>query len=52
MVGRRVALIIAMDQYKSLPKLAAPTRDANTLKEVLENKDIGRYDVKVISNKE
>jgi hypothetical protein len=52
MVGRRVALIIAMDQYKSLPKLAAPTRDANTLKEVLENKDIGRYDVKVISNKD
>jgi hypothetical protein len=52
MAGRRLALIIATSQYSdfTLTKLIAPENDANGLKMVLENPDIGNFKVKVLLN--
>ena len=52
MAGRRLALIIGTSTYSddTLKKLNAPEQDANGLKKVLENPDIGNFIVKKLIN--
>jgi uncharacterized protein YjbI with pentapeptide repeats len=50
MVGRRLALIIATSKYldPTLKQLTAPAQDAKALAEVLENDNIGNFEVRIL----
>ena len=51
-MGRRLALIIANDTFDNdgLRRLAAPADDAEELRRVLDDRQIGRFDVTVLRN--
>ncbi len=52
MTGKRRALIVATGEYKDrrLAALEGPSRDAEALRAVLVNKEIGGFDVRVALN--
>src|SRR5690349_14149564 len=52
MAGVRKALIVATDQYTDpkLTQLNAPAEDARALAEVLQNPDVGAYEVQTVLN--
>lgn len=52
MAGTRTALLIATDTYtdSTFRQLSAPTRDATALAEVLSDKEIGGFQVRVLPN--
>jgi len=52
MTGKRAAMLIAIDQFENLPKLSAPVNDAESLRRLLSDQDIGAYDVELIINKD
>jgi len=47
-MGNRYALIIANFEYDNIPKLKAPKYDAEKLKEVLENPELGGFECKLL----
>ena len=53
MTGGRAALVVAVDRYDdaSLQELAAPAADAEALREVLGDPDLGGFDVEVVRNR-
>ena len=53
MTGGRAALVVAIDRYDdaSLQELAAPAADAEALREVLGDPDLGGFDVEVVHNR-
>jgi hypothetical protein len=53
MAGVRKALIVATDQYTDpkLTRLNAPAEDARALAEVLQDPDVGAYEVQTVLNK-
>ena len=52
MAGRRIALIVANDEYEheGLSRLRAPAADAEALARVLGDSQIGGFDVRVVYN--
>lgn len=52
MAGERLALIVAVDEYrdKALKGLASPAADASALAEILGDPDRGGFDVEISSN--
>jgi hypothetical protein len=53
MADGRYALLVATSNYtdERLRVLSAPTNDAKDLAAVLKNREIGRFDVKIVTNK-
>ena len=52
MTGRRLALVVASDEYEhaGLRRLRSPAADATALADVLGNAEIGGFDVRVVHN--
>jgi len=50
MTGRRLAFLVASDDYIELPKLNGPTSDIKNLAKILKDGSIGRFEVSISIN--